>query len=171
VSELPAVVPFDRRRHDVEEFTCGRESLDRWLRAYASQSQRRDAARTFVTADNGGRVLGYYTLVAGQIEHQGATESVRRGMSRHFPIPVAIIARLAVDETQQGKGLGRSLLLDALRRILRASNELAVRAVIVDAIDDAAATFYQRFGFEASHLEARLLMVQLAAVRNALATE
>jgi GNAT superfamily N-acetyltransferase len=168
VSPLSPVVALDRRRHDAEAFTCGRESLDRWLRAYASQNQRRDAARTFVTADAEGRILGYYTLVAGHIEHQSATASVQRGMSRHFPIPVAVIARLAVDETQQGGGLGRSLLLDALRRILRASDELAVRAVIVDAIDDDAAAFYRHFGFEPSQLEPRLLMVQLAAVRNVL---
>jgi GNAT superfamily N-acetyltransferase len=168
VSAPTAVVALDRRRHSAEAFTCGRESLDRWLRAYAAQNQRRDAARTFVTADAEGHILGYYTLVAGHIEHQHATASVQRGMSRHFPIPVAVIARLAVDETQQGRGLGRSLLLDALRRILRASNELAVRAVIVDALDDDAAAFYQHFGFELSELEPRLLMVQVAAIRNAL---
>ncbi|MGH2761968.1 MAG: GNAT family N-acetyltransferase [Thermoleophilaceae bacterium] len=167
---FPAVVPFDRRRHDTAAFTCGKQPLDRWLRAYASQSQRRDAARTFVTARADGRVLGYYTLVAGQVEHESATTAVRKGMSRHFPIPVAIIARLAVHQAHHGEGLGRSLLLDALRRILRASEELAVRAVIVDAIDDDATAFYRHFGFEPSGLDPRLLMIELGAIRRALSS-
>lgn len=167
MTSFPAVVALDRTRHIVEGFACGNRALDRWLRSYASQSQRRDAARTFVTAGSDGRVLGYYTLVAAQIEQEGATGAVRRGMSRHFPIPVALIARLAVDRDHQGGGLGRSLLLDALRRILRASDELAVRAVIVEAIDDDAIAFYQRFGFEPSGIDPRLLMIELGAVRRA----
>jgi GNAT superfamily N-acetyltransferase len=166
VTAFAAVAPFDRARHTVSTFTCGQHALDRWLRAYASQSQRRDAARTFVTAAADGEILGYYTLVAGQVEHEGATTPVRRGMSRHFPIPVAIIARLAVDRSKQGQGLGRSLLLDALRRIVRASDELAVRAVIVEAIDDSAVLFYRRFGFEPSGLNPRLLMIELRVVRR-----
>lgn len=170
MTTFPAVVALDRRRHRAEAFTCGKPALDRWLHAYASQSQRRDAARTFVTAAADGNILGYYTLVAGQIEHERATTTVRKGMSRHFPIPVAIIARLAVHQHQHGAGLGRSLLLDALRRILRASDELAVRAVIVDAIDDDAITFYHHFGFEPSGLDARLLMMELGAVRRALSS-
>jgi GNAT superfamily N-acetyltransferase len=168
VTQFAAVAPFDPKRHTVSQFACGQQALDRWLRAYASQSQRRDAARTFVTSAPDGHVLGYYTLVAGQIEQEGATTPVRRGMSRHFPIPVAILARLAVDQSKQRQGLGRSLLLDALRRILRASNELAVRAVIVEAIDDDAASFYRRFGFESSDLDPRVLMIGLPAVRQVL---
>jgi GNAT superfamily N-acetyltransferase len=168
VTSFAAAVPFDRQRHQVSSFRCGNESLDRWLRAYASQSERRDAARTFVTATPAGEVVGYYTLVAGQIVHESATTSVRSGMSRHFPIPVAVLARLAVHEREQKKGLGRSLLLDALRRILQASSALAVRAVIVDAVDEDAAAFYRRFGFESSELEPRLLMVRLDAVRRVL---
>lgn len=169
MTAFPAVVALDRRRHRAEAFACGKQALDRWLRAYASQTQRRDAARTFLTAAADGSVLGYYTLVAGQIEHENATTAVRKGMSRHFPIPVALIARLAVHQDQHGAGLGRSLLLDALRRILRASDELAVRAVIVDAIDDDAIAFYQHFGFDASGLDPQLLMIEVGAVRRALA--
>jgi GNAT superfamily N-acetyltransferase len=168
VSRLTATAAFDGRSHHVDAFSCGEESLDRWLRAYAGQTQRRDAARTFVTADHDGNVVGYYTLVAAQVEHQEATASVRQGLSRYFPIPVALIARLAVAGNHQGADLGRSLLLDALWRIVKASDELAVRAVTVEALNDRAASFYRHFGFEPTELAPNTLMVPLHAVRNVL---
>jgi GNAT superfamily N-acetyltransferase len=170
VSRLSATEPFDRTRHRVDSFRSGREVLDRWLRAHAGQSQRRDAARTFVTAEPDGVVVGYYTLVAAQVRHETATAPVGRGMSRHFPIPVALLARLAVDQRQQGEGLGASLLLDALQRVIRASGEIAVRAIIVDAIDERAASFYRHFGFESSPLSASTLMVPLDIARRVLGT-
>jgi GNAT superfamily N-acetyltransferase len=168
VTGLTATQPFDRTRHRVDSFSCGHETLDRWLRAYAGQAQRRDAARTFVTTEAGGTVAGYYTLVAAQVRHEAATAGVGRGISRHFPIPVALLARLAVDRRHQGKGLGRSLLLDALRRVIRASDEIAVRAITVDAIDARAAAFYSHFGFEPSPLAPETLMVPLEVARQAL---
>jgi GNAT superfamily N-acetyltransferase len=168
VSGLTATDPFDRTRHRVDSFSCGHETLDRWLRAYAGQAQRRDAARTFVTAEADDTVAGYYTLVAAQVRHEAATTGVGRGISRHFPIPVALLARLAVDRRRQGEGLGRSLLLDALRRVIRASDELAVRAITVDAIDARAAAFYGHFGFEPSPLAPGTLMVPLEAARQVL---
>ncbi len=164
-SQFSATVPFDRHAHRVDEFSCGEETLDRRLHAYAGQSQRRDAARTFVTTDRKDRIAGYYTLVAAQVEHELATTDVRRGLSKHFPIPVALLARLAVAAQYQGIGLGRSLLLDALERVLRASHELAIRAVTVDVLSDDAATFYGKFGFEPSHLAPDTLMVPLQAIR------
>lgn len=166
--QLSATAPFDRNAHGVDQFSCGEETLDRWLRAYAGQNQQRDAARTFVTTEPDGRVAGYYTLVAAQVEHEQATSGVRQGLSRHFPIPVALIARLAVTAQHQSAGLGRSLLLDALQRVLRASDQLAIRAVAVDALDDRAASFYRRFGFEPSPLAHRTLMISLDAVRRTL---
>lgn len=165
---LTATTAFDRGAHRVETFNCGQESLDRWLRAYAGQSQRRDAARTFVTLDPDGNVAGYYTLVAAQVEYEQASADVTRGLSRHFPIPVALLARLAVSIPHQGTGLGRSLLLDALQRVLRASDELAIRAVTVDAIDERAASFYRAFGFEPSNLALNTLMIPLQLVRQTL---
>lgn len=166
--QLSATTPFDRRAHRVETFSCGEESLDRWLRAYAGQSQHRDAARTFVTAEPDGTVAGYYTLVAAQVEHGQATAGVRRGLSRHFPIPVALLARLAVATPHQGAGVGRSLLLDALQRLLRASDELAIRAVTVDALHERASSFYRAFGFEPSDLAHATLMIPLQIVRQTL---
>lgn len=158
---------YDPAAHQVASFACGEESLDRWLDRYAGQGERRDATRTFVATDAQGAVCGYYTLVAGQLEQVEATERVRKGLSRHFPIPVAILARLAVDEGSQGQGLGASLLNDALERVCRAAEEVAVRAVVVHAINDAAASFYERFGFRGLTEAPRSLMVTLAELKEA----
>ena len=158
---------YDPAAHEVADFACGEESLDRWLHRYAGQGERRDATRTFVATDERGAVRGYYTLVAGQLEHVKATEVVRKGLSRHFPIPVAILARLAVDERSQGQGLGASLLNDALERICRAAREVAVRAVVVHAINRAAVDFYERFCFRGLSEAAQSLMVTLAELNDA----
>lgn len=164
-----AVEPLEPH-HEVDRFGCGREQLDRWLRAYAGQGQRRDSARTFVVCRKGAtkKVVGYYTLVASQVEPADATGGVRHGTSKHFPIPVCLIARLTVDRSEQGAGLGRSLLLDALRRTELASRSVAMRAVLVHALDEEAAGFYARFGFKPASAEPLTLMVPLEAVRHAL---
>jgi GNAT superfamily N-acetyltransferase len=166
-TEPPLSESFEPKRHDVADFGCGREPLDRWLRRSAGQGERRDSTRTFVAADEHGVVFGYYTLVAGEVDHEQATEVVRKGLPRHFPIPVAILARLAVDARRQGEGFGGKLLHDALERICRAAQEVAVRAVVVHAIDDGAAGFYERFGFRPLGTAPRTLMVTLAELREA----
>jgi len=157
---------YDPSRHDTSEFQCGNEALDRWLVRCAGQSERRDAARTFVVTD-AGVVIGYYALLAGELDHADATEQTRKGMSRHYPIPVAILARLAVDHRHQNRGLGATLLRDALRRVTLASEQLAVRAVVVHAIDQAAVGFYEHFGFRALSATPRTLIVTLAELRAA----
>jgi GNAT superfamily N-acetyltransferase len=157
---------YDPSRHDASQFESGNEALDRWLQRYAGQSQRRDAARTFVVT-HAGVVVGYYALLAGELDHKEATERTRKGMSRHYPIPVAILARLAVDGRHQNRGLGATLLRDALRRVTLASEQLAVRAVVVHAIDQLAVRFYEHFGFRALSATPRTLMVTLAELRAA----
>jgi GNAT superfamily N-acetyltransferase len=155
--------------HEVDRFECGREQLDRWLRAYAGQGQRHDTARTFVVCHRGAReVVGYHTLLASQVEQSEATGEVRRGTSEHFPVPVCLIARLAVSRAEQGAGLGRSLLLDALRRADRASRSIGMRAVLVHALDEEAAAFCTHFGFRPASAEPLTLMVPLEAVRRVL---
>jgi GNAT superfamily N-acetyltransferase len=166
VNGLRPVEPFDPAHHQVTDFECGRPSLDRWLRAYAGQSQRRDVARTFVSADSKLRVVGYYTLVAGQVEHAAAPDAVRAGVSRHYPIPVCLLARLAIATPWQGRGLGSDLLRDGLRRTLAAAEQIGIRAVLVDAIDEQAARFYSRYGFEPATADGLTLVVPLAAVRK-----
>jgi len=111
-------------------------------------------------------VVGYYTLVASQVEQSEATSEVQSETSKHFPIPVCLIARLAVHGSEQGIGLGRSLLLDALQRTERASRSVAMRAVLVHALDEDAADFYERFGFKPASAEPLTLMVPLEAMRR-----
>lgn len=163
----PLTEPFEPRRHDVADFGCGQESLDHWLKRSAGQPERRDSTRTFVAAADDGAVFGYYSLVAGEVDHGKATERVRKGLSRHCPVPVAILARFAIDARRHREGLGARLLDDALERICRAAEEVAVRAVVVHAIDDAAAAFYERFGFRPLGTAPRTLMVTLAELRTA----
>ena len=158
---------YDPTRHDASGFCCGNELLDRWLIRYAGQNERRDAARTFVATADDRTVYGYYTLIAGQLEHQEATAQARKGLSRHYPIPVAILARLAIASGQQGHGIGAALLNDALVRVCRASEQVAVRAVVVHAVDEHAAEFYERFGFKALSAAPRTLMATLAELRAA----
>jgi GNAT superfamily N-acetyltransferase len=167
VSSSPAATErYDPARHDTSPFESGNEALDRWLVRYAAQSERRDAVRTFVATD-GGAVIGYYPLLAGELDHGQATETTRKGVSRHYPIPVAILARLAVNRPHQKRGLGATLLRDALTRVALASEQLAVRAVVVHAIDDRAAHFYEHFGFRGLSATPRTLMVTVAELRAA----
>ena len=158
---------FDPDRHDSSSFRCGHETLDAWLTRYAGQGERRDVARTFVSAMARGTITGCYTLVAGQVDHAEATSATRKGLSRHFPIPVAILARLAVDRQHQGQGLGAALLAGALGRVRRAANEVAVRAVVVHAIDDQAESFYEHYGSRGLAASPRTLMATLAEIHAA----
>jgi GNAT superfamily N-acetyltransferase len=157
---------YDTTHHDASKFESGNEALDRWLHRSAGQSDRRDAARTFVIAD-AGIVIGYYALLAGELDHGQTTPQTRQGMSRHYPIPVAVLARLAVDHRYQHRGLGAALLRDALQRVTLASEQLAVRAVVIHAIDERAERFYQHFGFRSLSATPRTLMVTLAELRAA----
>ena len=113
-------------------------------------------------------MVGYYTLVSSQVAQDEATSDVQSGTSKHFPIPVCLIARLAVDHSEQRDGLGRSLLLDALQRTERASRSVAMRAVVVHALDEETAEFYARFGFKPTSSAPLTLMVPLEAVRRTL---
>jgi predicted N-acetyltransferase YhbS len=112
-------------------------------------------------------VNGYYTLLAGQLDHHEATPETGKGLSQHFPIPVAILARLAVDSDKQRQGIGAALLNDALMRVVQASEQVAVRAVVVHAVDGSAAAFYERFGFQSLGYTPRTLMATLPALRTA----
>ena len=158
---------FDPVRHDVSDFDCGNELLNRWLVRYAGQSERRDAARTFVAIGARSCVVAYYTLIAGQLDHADSTENVRAGVSRQFPIPVALLARLGVDQRHQARGLGAAMLKHALTRVSAAAEQVAVRAVVVHAIDAAATRFYRHFGFRALSATPSTLMVTLDELRAA----
>jgi GNAT superfamily N-acetyltransferase len=140
-------------------FDCGKPSLNDWLLRHALQAQGSGSARTFVAADDT-HVLGYYSLVVGQIEPLEAPERIRKGMGQ-YPIPVMVLARLAVSQAAQGQGMGIGLLQDAIRRTLGVAEQVGIRALLTHPIDDDAARFYQRFGFEPSPLEQSQLLLLL----------
>ena len=140
-------------------FDCGKPSLNDWLLRHALQAQGSGSARTFVVIDNAS-VLGYYSLVVGQVEPMDATERIRKGMGQ-YPIPAMLLARLAVATSAQGQGIGMGLLQDAIRRTLNVAEQAGIRALLTHPIDDEAARFYQRFGFEASPLRQGQLLLLL----------
>ena len=152
--------------HDCEGFDCGHAPLNDWLRRYAFQNQRANAARTFVVCREEEQwVIGYYSLAVGAVDHAAAPDRVRKGLARH-PIPVMVLARLAVDIRHQGKKIGRSLLKDAVMRTLQASDIAGIRAIFVSAKDDRARSFYERFGFEPSPIHPLQLMLLLKDCRE-----
>jgi len=137
-----------RGKHNCEDFCCGDEDLDVWLHRYARHAEAAGSARTFVTT-SAGNVVGYFALTVGQIGAVQATGRLLKGQPRGRPVPVLILARLAVDRGHQSKGVGRSLLQDALLRCMAAAENVGARAIVAHAREEAN-TFYDRFGFEAS---------------------
>lgn len=140
------IEPLDRR-HERGDFSCGHASLDDFLKKYSNQYARRKLGTTYVATTGGQRhVLGYYTLAPSHFAFVDAPVELLKGLPRH-PVPSLLLARLAVSQSERGKGLGKHLLLDAFERCLRVANEVAFRAIEVEAIDDQAAAFYVKYGF------------------------
>lgn len=149
--------------HLIDGFLCGEASLDGWLKRRALANQMSGATRTFVVADQDGRVYGYYAMAAGAVSHQMATSGVRRNMPD--PIPVMVLARLAVDHRAQGVKLGAALLQDAVNRAVAVSQSAGVRALLVHALHDRAKQFYEHYGFQASPQHPMTLMLRLNTVK------
>ena len=150
--------------HTPTEFDCGQAALNTWLQRRAMANQSSGASRTFVVADPEHRVFGYYGIAAGAVSHADATTATRRNMPD--PVPVMVLARLAVDIRTQGLKLGAGLLQDAVRRVLVVSENAGVRALLVHAIDERAKQFYEHYGFQASPLHPMTLMLRLANARS-----
>ena len=151
----------------MEEFDCGKPALTDWLLRHASQAQGSGSARTFVSCE-GDRVAGYYSLTVGQIDTLEAPERVRRGMGQ-YPLPLIILARLAVDLDYQKQGLGFSLLQDAIHRAIAVAEHAehaGIRATLTHPLDAEAAAFYRRFGFESVPLNERHLILLLKDARR-----
>jgi len=134
-----------QRGHDLDTFDCGREALNRFLIRYAFQNQQAGASQTYVAlADE--EIAGYYTLVVGHVEYNDAPARLTKGLAR-YPVPIMLLARLAVATSWQGKGLGSGLLKDAMLRTLQAADIAGIRAFAVHAKDGEAKSFYERFDF------------------------
>ncbi len=144
--------------HDLSAFSCGQEQLDDWLRRRALANQDTGASRTYVIAQNTS-IIGYYALASGSVAAADAPGKVRRNMPD--PIPVMILARLAVHLAWQGKGLGTDLLRDGVLRTLQAAQIGGIRAMLVHALDEKAIAFYLRNGFLASPIRPNVLFLPL----------
>jgi len=158
-------IPLDAR-HDLSVFDCGVPALNNYLKKFALQSERSQSARTYVVT-RGECVVGYYTLAAASARREETPARVAKGLASH-PVPVILLARLAVDGSEKGTGLGAGLLKDALLRAVQAADIVGCRAVMVQAKDDRAKGFYQRFGFEPSPADPYRLFLLLKDLKATL---
>lgn len=154
------------RQHDRSKFSCGQAELDDWFRRRAGQDERRNVARVFIAVDSDLGVVGFYSLSAFKLDLDDLPEEITRKLPRYDDgVPAALIGRLARDARMRGKGLGDLLVADAVRRILGAAQALAVLAIVVDAKDERAATFYEGLGFRRFPLRPnRLFLLASSAV-------
>jgi GNAT superfamily N-acetyltransferase len=151
--------------HELNDFFCGITSLDDWLKRRARANQISGASRTYVVAD-GRKVVGYCALASGAIAAADSVGRFRRNMPD--PVPVVVLGRLAVDRSQQGRGLGRALFRDSALRVAQAADTIGIRGIVVHAISDQAKAFYLALGFDPSPAEPMTLMVTLADIRDLL---
>jgi len=151
--------------HKLDGFCSGEPSLDEWLKRRARANQASGASRTYVVCE-GVLVAGYYALASGIVTVENSPGRLRRNMPN--PIPVVVLARLAVDRVRHGQGIGRGLFRDAAQRTLNAAEVIGIRGMIVHAISDAARDFYMALGFDPSPHDPMMLMVTLADIRAVL---
>lgn len=150
--------------HDRRAFRCGNDLLDAWFHRYAVQAETRsESARTFVLVDEE-QVIGFYSLAAFGVAAEESPEGMLHGQPRYPVVPAVLLARLAVSVAWQRKGLGERLLADAIRRVIAATEHVAVVLLVVDAVDDTAAAFYERYGFRRAPGDGRLRL--LARVKD-----
>ena len=159
----PSPVVKLSKDHDRTAFDCGKESLNAWLKRWALTNQQSNSAQTYVI-HRGAVVVGYYTLTAGSVSPDEAPARVSKGLSRN-PIGVILLARLAIDKRERGKGLGSALLKDALLRVMSAAETIGARALLVHALDDEARAFYEKFDFERSPANEYHLMLLMKDLR------
>jgi len=146
--------------HQLDGFDCGKPALNDWLLRHARQAQTSGSARTFVVAEDDQRVAGYFSLTVGQVDTLEAPERMRQGMGQ-YPLPVVILARMAVSARDQGRGIGLGMLQDAITRTLLIAEQAGIRAMLTHPIDEEAARFYTRFGFVGSPLREKQLLLLL----------
>jgi ribosomal protein S18 acetylase RimI-like enzyme len=163
----PAPITAD---HRLDGFECGKPSLDEWLRAHALENEDK-ASRTYVvtarTGEDAGNVVAFYTLAYGSVVRQEVPKKIRQGLPN--PVPVMILGRLAVDKNHGGRGIGPSLLREAMQRTAEASQIAGMRALIVHAIDDDAVGFYAKYGFQVFPAGSRTMFLPIETLRQAIA--
>ncbi len=154
--------------HDLDDFSCGEPELETWLKRFALPNQVAGSSRTFVVAVEAD-VVAYYALAAGSVEFENAPDRVKKGLGQ-YPIPVVLLARLAVRTDHQAQGLGRALLKDAMIRTATIAESVGVRALLVHAMHERAAEFYGKFGFEPSPTDPQHLMLLMKDLLSYLRT-
>jgi predicted N-acetyltransferase YhbS len=152
--------------HETERFDCGNEFLNDWLKKFALVNSRSNSAKTFVVCEDN-KVIGYYSLAMGSVDYEAATLRIKKGLARH-PIPVIVLAKLAVDLDYQKKRIGVSLLKDSFLRSLMISEHIGTRAVFVNAKDDHAKTFYEHHGFQPLPSDTLKLLILVKDIKNAI---
>ncbi len=160
--QISAPQPLDRK-HLLDNFCSGTSSVDNWLKKRACANQVSGASRTFVVCE-GLRVIGYYALATGAISLAEATGRFRRNMPD--PIPIVLLARLAVDRSHHRRGLGRALFRDSAYRVTHAADTIGIRGMVVHAVSEEAKNFYLALGFSPSPSDTMTLMVSLADLRS-----
>lgn len=144
--------------HHLDDFDCGEEALNSWLKRNALKNQQNQASRTFVICQNN-NVVGFYALAAGSVSHQFVSGGLRRNMPD--PIPVVVLGRLAIDLAHQGQQLGAALLKDAVLRASAVSQQVGVKALLVHALNDKVKAFYLNYGFQVSPIDDLILLLKL----------
>lgn len=156
------------RHHAVDDFDCGEESLNRFLTRFAFPNQQASASQTYVgLADS--RIIGFYTLVVSEVSYDDAPERLKKGLARH-PVPLMLLARLAVSQTWQNKGIGAGLLKDAMHRTIQAADIGGIRALAAHAKNDVVRSFYEHFGFIPSPTDPLHLFVLIKDLRRMIAS-
>lgn len=145
--------------HVLDVFSCGKPELDDWLIKKALKNLKRNNTRVYVVCDDNNKVIGYYAIAMGSVQRESALSSLKRNSPN--PIPMVVLARLAVDEGYKGRGIGVGLLKDCVLRSVHAMNVVDGAGILVHAIDDEAKAFYKRFGFNESPIDAMTLMARV----------
>jgi GNAT superfamily N-acetyltransferase len=165
VDEVTVIEPIGSD-HDRSAFSCGEPALDTYLQRQATQDVRTRVAKVFVAVGAmPHRVVGYYSLSAAEFNKAELPAAAAKRLP-YYPVPAAVLGRLAVDQSFQGRGFGETLLMDAIRRTLRASEAMAVHAIVVDAKHESAKAFYERYGFRSFATMPRRLFLPLETFEN-----
>lgn len=154
-----------RSDHDRESFDCGKDLLNNFLKNLATQYRKKNLGQTYVAVDRQKRVLGYFTISTSRVDFENVPDELRRQFPR-IPVPVILVGRLAVDQQFQGQGLGKVLLVAALRLSARLANEVGVAAVQVDALDEEARDFYLKYGFTSLADDRRHLYLPIKTIKK-----
>jgi GNAT superfamily N-acetyltransferase len=164
LSEIALRIEKISRHHDTSTFDCGEQALNDFLSRFALTNQNADSGITYVACD-GDDIIGFYTLVSGAVSHADASDRLKKGLPRH-PVPLMILARMAVATARKGEGLGKWLLKDAVKRTLAVADIAGVRALLVHAKNDTVADFYANFGFARSEFDPLHLYVLTKELRK-----